>query len=188
MTTVYVIVKYLTFPGAILHSFFEHVCCRWFKIMVDDARPIQANEMAGHVDHELVKRKGPSFDFCFIPFLFNFLIGLFTMAYATVTIYYFKRFTELFSWICLYIGISCLTNLFPQIEDVMMIKENFYIKKNGKKKGTVSKVLIAPFYAILYVGAKLEKLGLTLLTSIAFSFAVPSIFGLFVPAIYDLLK
>lgn len=188
MTVIYAAVKYLTFPGTILHAFFEHMCCRWFKVLVDDARPLQFNEMAGHTEHELVKRKGASFDICFIPFLFSFLIGVITSIYGAITVYYFKRFSDVFAWICLYIGISCLTNLFPQIEDVMMVKENFYQKQTGKKKGTVSKILIAPFYAILYVGAKLEKVGLTLVTSIAFSFAMPSIFGLFVPAIYDLFK
>ena len=83
----------------------------------------------------------------------------------------------------MYIGISLCANLFPQIEDVMMLKENFFI--NNKK---ISKILVAPFYAIFFVGARLEKLGLTLLTSIAFSFVVPTILGWFVPAIYGVMK
>lgn len=184
MRILYVIIKLITIPGAITHAFFEHMCCRMGKIIVDDARTIQANEMLSHVDHELIRRKGSSFDICFIPFLFNLVLGFSALAHGAVTIYYFARFDNVFAWICLYLGISLLTNLFPQIEDVMMLSENFY--KNNDKK--LSKVLIAPFYGIFFVGAYLEKFGLTLLTSIAFSFAVPYILGWFVPAIYNLFQ
>ena len=52
----------------------------------------------------------------------------------------------------------------------------------------ISKILVAPFYAIFFVGAKIESLGITLLTSIAFSFAVPTILGWFVPTLYNLMK
>ena len=58
--------------------------------------------------------------------------------------------------------------------------------ENNKKK--ISKILVAPFYAIFFVGSRIEKWGLTLITSIAFSFAVPYILGWFVPAIYRLLR
>lgn len=181
---IYVIVKFITLPAAITHAFFEHMCCRASKIIVDDARTIQANEMLSHVDHELVRRKGASFDICFIPFLLNLVMGLMALSHGSVMIYYFKRFNDVFAWICLYLGIALLTNLFPQVEDVMMLSENVY--KNSKN--LFVKIIVAPFYAIFFVGAYLEKFGVTLLTSIAFSFAVPYIFGTFVPAIYNLFQ
>ena len=184
MRIVYIIVKFLTLPGAMLHAFFEHMSCRASKIIVDDARAVQANEMLGHVDHELIKRKGPSFDVCFIPFVLNLMLGLLTLSYGATTIYYFGNLTDAFAWICLYLGISLLTNLFPQIEDVMMLKENFLV--NNKKK--ISKILVAPFYAIFFVGSRIEKWGITPITSVAFSFAVPYVLGWFVPAIYRLLR
>lgn len=184
MRIVYIIVKFLTLPGAMLHAFFEHMSCRASKIIVDDARVVQANEMLGHIDHDLIKRKGPSFDICFIPFFLNLMLGLLTLSYGATSIYYFGRFSDVFAWICLYLGISLLTNLFPQIEDVMMLKENFFVNNNKK----ISKILVAPLYAIFFVGSRIEKWGLTLITSVAFSFAVPYIFGWFVPAIYRLLR
>lgn len=184
MRTVYIIVKFLTLPGAILHAFFEHMSCRWTKVIVDDARVIQANEMLSHVDHELIKRKGASFDVCFIPFFFNLALGFLLLMNGATTVYYFGKYNDVLAWICLYLGISLCTNLFPQIEDVMMLKENFFINNNKK----ISKILVAPFYAIFFVGARLEKFSLTLLTSIAFSFAVPTILGWFVPALYGLMK
>lgn len=182
MRIVYIIVKLLTLPGAAVHAFFEHMCCRASKVLVDDARVIQANEMLSHVDHELVRRKGASFDLCFVPFLMNLMLGFLTLSHGAVTIYYFARYTDAFAWVSLYFGISLLTNLFPQLEDVMMLKENFYSKENS----TVSKILVAPFYGLFFVGAYLEKLGLSLLTAVAFSFAVPYVYGWFVPALYSM--
>lgn len=184
MRIIYIIVKVLTLPGAILHAFFEHMSCRWTRVIVDDARPVQFNEMLGHVDHELIKRKGPSFDVCFIPFFFNLALGFLLLMNGATAIYYLGKYNEFLSWVSLYLGISLCANLFPQVEDVMMIKENFFQKGKGK----VAKIFVAPFYAIFFVGARLEKVGLTLLTSIAFSFAVPTILGWFVPALYEVLK
>lgn len=184
MRIVYIIVKFLTLPGAILHAFFEHMSCRWTKVIVDDARVVQANEMLSHVDHELIKRKGASFDVCFIPFFFNLALGFLLLMNGATTVYYFGKYNDGLAWICLYLGISLCTNLFPQIEDVMMLKENFFANNNKK----ISKILVAPFYAIFFAGAKIESLGITLLTSIIFSFAVPTILGLFIPTLYNLMK
>lgn len=184
MRIVYIIVKLITLPGAVTHAFFEHMCCRMSKIIVDDARVVQMNEMLSHIDHELIRRKGASFDFCFIPFFFSLMLGFITLSHGAVTIYYFARYQDIFAWICLYYGISLLTNLFPQIEDVLMLKENFYVSNKGK----ISKVIVSPFYAVFFVGSYFEKFGLTLITSVAFSFAVPYIYGLFIPAIYNLFQ
>lgn len=184
MRIVYIIIKLITLPGAVTHAFFEHMCCRASRVIVDDARVIQANEMLSHVDHELIKRRGASFDICFIPFFLNLMLGFLTLSYGAVTVYYFARFNDVFAWVCLYLGISLLTNLFPQLEDVLMLCENVY--RNGKSK--LQKIAVAPFYAVFFVGAYMEKYGVTLLTSIAFSFAVPYIYGWFVPAIYNLFQ
>lgn len=184
MSILYIVIKVLTLPGAVLHAFFEHSCCRSSKVIVEDARVVQFNEMLSHIDHELVRRKGPSFDICFIPFFANFIFGFLTLSYGATSIIYFARYSDILGWICLYLGISLLTNLFPQIEDVMMLRENFFV--NNDKK--LSKILVAPFYGIFFVCARLEKWGITLLTSIAFAFAVPHILGWFVPSLYNLLK
>ena len=184
MSIIYVIVKALTLPGAMLHAFFEHMVCRSAKVIVEDERVLQFNEMLSHVDHQLIKRKGPSFDICFIPFFMNLFMGFLTLCYGSTIIIYFGKYSDIFGWICLYLGISLLTNLFPQLEDVMMLREN-YLVNNDKK---ISKVLVTPMYWIFSLGARLEKCGLTLLTSIGFSFFVPVILGLFIPSLYSLLK
>ncbi len=184
MRIIYIIVKVLTLPGAMLHALFEHIACRSGKIIVEDERTVQFNEMLSHVDHVLVTKRQPSFDICFIPFFVNFMLGFLTLTYGSTTILYFAKYQDIFGWICLYLGISLLTNLFPQIEDVMMISENFF----NKDVKTISKVLVAPWYGIFWLGARLEKWGLTLLTSIGFAFVVPMFLGTFVPALYRFLR
>ncbi len=175
MSIVYIIVKILTLPGAVMHAFFEHMVCRGAKIIVEDEKVIQFNEMLSHVDHQLVKRRGPSFDICFIPFFLNLMLGFLTLAYGSTVIIYFAKYADVFAWICLYFGISLFTNLFPQIEDVMMVKENYF----NDKTSVIKKVLVAPWYGIFFIGARLERWGLTLLTSIGFAFLVPTILGFF---------
>ncbi len=184
MSIIYVIIKTLTLPGAILHAFFEHMVCRSGKVLVEDERAVQFNEMLSHVDHELIKKKGPSFDICFVPFFLNFMLGFLTLCYGSTMIIYFAKYEDIFGWICLYLGISLLTNLFPQIEDVMMLKANYL----GEKEKKVTKVFVTPWYGIFWLGAKIEGWGLTALTSIGFAFLVPTILGWFVPAIYNAVK
>ena len=184
MRILYIIVKFITLPGAILHAFFEHLSCRMSRVIVDDARVIQANEMLSHVDHDLIQRKGASFDICFIPFFFNLILGFLCLSHGATSIFYYMNFKDVVAWISLYVGISLCTNLFPQIEDVLMLKENIY----GDGKNIFLKIIVAPFFGIFYVGAYLEKWGITLLTSIGFSFAMPYILGWFVPALYKLFS
>lgn len=184
MSIIYVIVKVLTLPGAVLHAFFEHMVCRGAKVIVEDEKVVQFNEMLSHVDHQLIKRKGPSFDICFIPFFMNLFLGFLSLSYGATTIIYFAKYADIFGWICLYFGIALLTNLFPQIEDVMMLKEN-YLANNSKK---INKILVTPLYGIFWLGSRLEKVGLTLITSVGFAFLVPVILGWFIPALYNVLK
>lgn len=183
MRSVYIIVKILTLPGAMLHAFFEHMCCRIGRVLVDDARTFRTDEMLSHIDHELVKRRGESFNICFFPFLFNLFFGVILLACGSVGVIYIGAYTEIVYWAALYLGIALLTNLFPQMEDVLMLKENIY----SKKTNIILKILASPIFAIIYVGAQLEKVGLTLVTSIAAAFGLPYLLGLFVPKIYELL-
>lgn len=184
MRIIYVIVKLITLPGAMVHAFFEHMSCRVCKILVDDARTVRTDEMLSHIEHELVKRRGASFDVCFIPFLFNLFFGMMFLCSGSVAVIYLGAYKNVLLWFLLYMGIAFLTNLFPQIEDVLMLKENIY----NSKTNIVIKIITAPFYAILYIGAQLERFGLTLLTSVGFAFAFPYILGLFVPSLYDLIS
>lgn len=190
MKIIYLIVKYITIIGTFLQAFFEHLTCRMNDVLIEDGRYLRANEMCGHIEHELIKKRGTSFSISFFPFLFNLIIGLILVSVGSVNIYYIGEFyissdsgiPNFANFAFLWVGISCLANLFPQIEDAMTLKELIY----GKGKSNIFvKIFAAPIFAVLYVGAYLQSVGITLITSVAFSFAVPSILGTFVPQLYN---
>lgn len=189
MKVVYLISKYVTIVGTFLQGFFEHLSCRMYGVLIEDGRYLRANEMCGHIEHELIKKRGTSFGVSFFPFLFNLIIGLVLTAVGSVNIYYLGEFyvsakstvPNFANFAFLWVGISCLSNLFPQIEDALTLKDLIY----GKGKSNIFvKIIAAPIFAVLYAGAYLQSVGLTLVTSVVFSLFVPSILGTFIPQLY----
>ena len=184
MTVFYVIVKYFTIIGTFTKAFFEHLSCRIYEVLIEDGRYLTPTEMCGHIEHEFIRKRSICFGICFFPFMFNLIIGLvFTSVGALNVLHLGEFFTasgkvNILNFVFLWLGISFLTNLFPQMEDALTLKELIY---NNETK-LVVKIIAAPIFAILYYGAKLERTGLTLFTSILFAFLVPSIYGLFLPA------
>ncbi len=188
MRVVYLIVKYITLIGTFLQAFFEHLTCRVYEVLIEDGRYLRPNEMCGHVEHEIIRKRSVAFGVCFFPFLFNLLVGLISVCVGAVNVYYLGEFfttggmVHFMNFLFLWMGISCLSNLFPQWEDALALKEEIY----GKGKSNLFvKIIAAPIFACFYGGAFLQKYGITLLTSVAFSFAVPYILGLFVPQVYN---
>lgn len=188
MRIFYLIVKYITIVGTFLQAFFEHLTCRVYAVLVEDGRYLRANEMCGHIEHEIIRNRSVSFGVCFFPFLFNLLLGLITVSVGAVNVYYLGEFftdsgmINIVNFLFLWMGIACLSNLFPQWEDALTLKEEIY----GKGKSNLFvKIIAAPIFAVLYGGAFLQKYGLTFFTSVAFSFAVPSVLCSFVPSLYN---
>ena len=147
MRIVYLIVKYITLPGTFLQAFFEHLTCRVYEVLVEDGRYLRANEMCGHIQHELVRKRSTSFGICFFPFLFNLIAGLMLTAVGAVNVLYLGEFftsggsVHILNFLFLWVGISCLTNLFPQTEDALTFKELLY----GKGKSNLFvKIIAAP--------------------------------------------
>ena len=92
MRAVYLTVKYITIVGTFLQGFFEHLSCRMYDVLIEDGRYLRSNEMCGHIEHELIKKRGTAFGVCFFPFLFNLLIGLILTAAGSVNIFYLGEF------------------------------------------------------------------------------------------------
>lgn len=184
MKTIYLIVKYFTIVGTFLQAFFEHFTCRFYEVLIEDARYLRADELCGHVEHELIRKRSTAFGVSFFPFLFNLIVGLALTSVGAVHVYYLGEFftsggvPHFVNFLFLWVGISVLTNLFPQIEDVLQIKDLIYGK--GKSNWAV-KIFAAPIFGILYAGAYLQACGATLLTSVAFSFALPYILAAVLP-------
>ena len=184
MRIVYLIVKYITLPGTFLQAFFEHLTCRVYEVLVEDGRYLRANEMCGHIQHELVRKRSTSFGICFFPFLFNLIAGLMLTAVGAVNVLYLGEFftsggsVHILNFLFLWVGISCLT-------DALTFKELLY----GKGKSNLFvKIIAAPVFAVLYVGSYLQKWGATLLTSAAFAYALPYILGTFLPQLYEAVQ
>lgn len=183
MTTLYVIIKVLTLPGTYVKAFFEHVACRVYEVLIEDGRYLPANEMCGHIEHELIKRRGVSFGVCFFPFIFNLLIGLVFISVGSMNVFYVGEFftkggfVNIVNFVFLWCGISFLTNLFPSLEDALTLKGLIY----SKESKAVVKIFATPIFAILFCGAYLERYCVTFLTSIALSLLVPEIFAHILP-------
>ena len=76
MTTLYVITKYLTFPGALLRCFWEQFMCKLGKVPIENNKCLQTNEMCGHIEHEMIDSNVKSFFNAFIPGLLTFIMGV----------------------------------------------------------------------------------------------------------------
>lgn len=185
----YLIAKIITFPGTLLKAFLEHCACRMTHTVMENDYYFQSGEMCGHVEHDLAERKGQSFTICFFPFIVNLVLGL-TLAWAgSVDLIYLGEFIRLedinfFAYIFLYIGICLLTNLFPSTEDFLMFKDFFYGKKS---KNVFLKIILAPLFTVFFIGTKIEKWGLSLITTCVFVFFLPNILTLFVPQIVNFI-
>ncbi len=174
MVILYEIIKMLTFPGALLKGFLEHLFCRIYKVPVEYSDYMQRNELCGHVEHLLAPHKG-SFGICFGPHLIMLLLGLIISFPGAMNLFYLGTFNWL-SLILLYVGVSFLTNAFPLVEDAL----NMWSELFSAESKTVSKVLLAIPAAVMYVGAYLDKFCLSLLTGAACAYFLPWLVALIV--------
>ncbi|MBQ7102389.1 MAG: hypothetical protein IJN81_12175 [Clostridia bacterium] len=189
MTVWYVITKIFTFPGALTKAFYEQLMCKIFKCPVEDNRYLRTDEMCGHVEHEFIERPVASFMYCFIPGLLNFFFAMFLGLFPLVNVLYLGNYSGfvassqilssaitdanavalvdmllpiIFMWLC----VSMLNNLFPLIEDAVVMKEQ-YSKLNG-----FAKVIFFPGYIVMSIGARLEKYGISFIILAVLSFVL----------------
>ncbi len=170
------IIKILTFPGTLLKAFLEHLTCRMFGIPIEFSKYFQKNELCGHIEHLLAPQKG-SFGICFMPHIITLFMGLIFSIPSAMNIVYLGKF-NVFGIIFFYLGISCLLNCFPLIEDVINMWDHLYGKGNNSK--LVSKIFMAIPAAIMYAGAYMERYFITILTTAGFMYAIPYIMSLFI--------
>ena len=179
MGMIYAGTRILTFFGAYLRTFWEHVACRLCKIAVEDIRAFKSGEMCGHVEHEMVKKTSHSFIVCWLPFTMNFFIGCMLLMSGAYKLIYIGATDSAFDYAALWLGISCLTNCSPSFEDAIAFKDNLY--KGG---GFTRKIILTPFFVVFYVMSFLERFGLTLLLAIGFSIAFPYLFAYAFPLVH----
>ena len=166
MTTLYIITRFLTFPGALIRTFIEHIICRTGKIVVEDNRSLRNDELCSHIEHELLETSGGAFAICFVPMLVQLILAFFISMPAVLNLLYLGAFSFPLSLIdvaCLYIGFALLVNCFPSIEDALNMMEKLY----KGKANILQKIIFAPGAVICYIGAYLERYCVTILTSVA---------------------
>lgn len=94
---------------------------------------------------------------CFLPFLFNLVLGLLIVIPASVHVMKLQQFNNIFYLLMLWLGISLLTSLFPLVEDALAMWESFY--GAGNEANLAAKILLFPIIAVLVAGAYLERWG-----------------------------
>ncbi len=184
MMYLYVATRVITFFGTELRTFWEHVACRITGIAAEDIRPFKVSELCGHVEHELCETKKQAFTMCFFPFFLNFIIGCCLLLSGSYRVIYAGDFSSVKSWVFLYVGISCLANCVPSFEDVLSFKDVFY----GENSSKVLKIVMAPFFATIYIFSFLERYSLTFVLAVFFAFLFPRVFNIFLPTISTVIQ
>lgn len=165
MTALYILTKYLTFPGALVRGMWEQIVCRICKVPVEDNRYLRKDEMISHVEHEFMPKAQGAFALCFVPAFMNAIGALFLcVAPIMFTLYVQIDDTALtiVNLIAYWFAASLMVNSYPLVEDAWNMMEKIY--KHGN---IIQKVLYAPGAAFLFVGAYLEKYCITFILAIA---------------------
>lgn len=179
MTNLYVATRVLTVFGTIMRAFWEQVACRICGIPVEDARGFKVSELCGHIEHELITNKKQSFLVCWLPFTMNFILSCCFLLSGAYRVIYIGDVKTITSWVFLWLGVSFAANCVPSFEDVLSFKDNFY---NPETK-TIVKIIMAPFFAVIYGFGVLERYSVTFVISVIFAIVFPQIVNIFFPIV-----
>ena len=152
-TVIYFIGKVLTFPGAYIKAFFEHLIARAFSIPVEDTKYLRFTDGCGHVEHDAIGSKAKIFFYCLLPGLFTAIIGT-PMLYMGTTLMFIVY------CILFYLGFSLCANQYPLMEDAIGLWHALYGKDGANL--FVKIVLFIPTVLII-AGAFLERYALNIL-------------------------
>lgn len=170
MTTLYILVKYLTFPGALVRCMWEQIVCRICKVPVEDNRVVRKDEMISHTEHEFMPTAQSAFALCFVPAFMN-AIGAFLLCLAPTLFTLYAQIDDtaltIVNLIAYWFAASLMINSYPLIEDALNMMEKIY--KHGS---ILQKIFYAPAAVLLFIGAYVEKYCISFVLAIAFTVAV----------------
>ena len=184
MTNLYVATRVLTAMGTVLRAFWEQLVCRICGIPAEDVRAFKVSELCGYVEHELTENKKQTFLICFLPFTLNFILSICFLLGGAYKIVYVGDLKTLTGYLFFWLGISFAANCVPSFEDVLSFKDFFY----SKDSNVVLKVILAPFFAVIYGFSILERYSLTFVAAIIFAIAFPYIFSYLFPVITTIVQ
>ncbi len=128
MKILYLISKYLTIPGTVVKGLWEHLTCGMLKVLVEDGRYLQANELCGHVEQEFAKSKAKAFLVNFIPTIINGLLAFFAGGAGFMGLFILdvvpgeklENSVPFIIYVVLfYLGVSFFCNMFPLYENAI---------------------------------------------------------------------
>lgn len=161
MTALYIISKYLTFPGAYLRCFWEQIMCRMCGCGIESDGYMRFDEACGHVDHDFPKGKAKAVCVAMIPGIMNFIFGAVFALSGILPLFIlgldFSASKVMFCIYCvsLYVGVSMLCNIFPLVDDALLCWERVMHPEKGA--GIISKILLFIPSAVMIAGAYVEK-------------------------------
>ncbi len=182
MTTLYVVLRVVTFFGTVMRTFWEHIACRLCKLPIEDARVFKNNELCGHIEHELPESLKQSFLICWLPFTLNFLVGCAFLLTGSYRLFFIGENEALQPYGLVWLGVSFLANCTPSFEDMLSFKDYLY-----SGKGKLSRIVLSPFFAVVFVASHLEKYSITFVLSVAFAIVFPYAFSVLFP-IFENIK
>ena len=172
MTGLYILIKYLTFPGALVRGMWEQIVCRICKVPVEDNRYLRRDEMIGHIEHEFMPKAQGAFAICFVPLYFNLLGALIFGTIPAVMLLYLQfkgLFLGITCAVSYWFAFSLFVNAFPLIEDAINMLDKVYRHGN-----ILQKIIYAPGAGLCFVGAYLEKYCLTFVFAVALTLGIMS--------------
>ena len=164
MRILYVIGKYITFPGAFIRAFWEQLTCLLLSLPVEHKGYLRANEMCGHIEHILPKKAAAAYISATAPGVMGLISGLplTVFGFINLRILGFAPADSVWLFILyiviLYVGISIMCCLFPQFE----VAQNLWDITLEKLASKEAKAKIGGIFMFLpalftYVGAILER-------------------------------
>ena len=137
----------------------------------------RSDERLGHVEHEFPETLPRTFLFAWLPGLANRLLGILMFLPGALGIVYLGvepviRESGAKTWIfyvylvLLYLGISFLCNMFPRVEDALLLWEKLY--GTNSTANIVWKVLLFIPTACMVLGSYLEQYSINILIAIIY--------------------
>ncbi len=164
MNILYVITRFITFPGALVRAMWEHLVCRVCGVPVEDNRTFRNDELCSHIEHDLMPNARGAFAVCFVPAFMNGLLALF-LAWAPVLGLFAFEMTgtasRIINIVAYWFALSLFVNSFPSIEDALNMKEKVY--KNGN---IFQKIFYTPGFLGCIAGAYLERYLVSFVASV----------------------
>lgn len=170
MRVLYVIGKIITFPGAFLRAFWEHLTCLLLGLPVEHSGYLRTDEMCGHIEHILPKKAGAAYISATAPGFMGLICGLPMVVMGLINLrimgitYGDSKLLFVLYIAMVYIGASIMCCLHPQYEVALNLWEITLSKlRSGKGESVVGGVFMFLPSLVAYIGAVLERFSVPVL-------------------------